>query len=117
MGVTIAVPKNDKLGSGYGPYAETFVGADPNRPSGMTAGSWVGDFVALRKMVTLCPHCIHKFNPRKVNYEVWRRDLYSVGKCDDCNQWTQYLRAFIHESLHADVGEWQSPRRGRWARS
>jgi hypothetical protein len=117
MSFTPIVPKHAKLGEGFSPLDQYFSGSDPNRPSGMLAGTWVDDFVALRKMIMLCPHCLHKFNPKRHHYEIWRRDLYSFGKCDDCNQHTPYLKSFIHESTHTHVGEWHAPKKGRWARS
>ena len=89
----------------------------PGRPSGSVAGGWIADFVALKRCIMLCPFCVGKFNPRKYNYEVWRNDLYSVARCDDCKQHSRQIRSFIHESNHYDTGEWMShsPRRGRWA--
>lgn len=90
----------------------------PGRPVGQVAGSWVADRTALRQTVILCPFCVSKFNPRAHQYEPWRRFLYAVARCDDCRQISPRTRMFIHESLHAAVGE-ESPRRrrGRWRRS
>jgi hypothetical protein len=76
----------------------------------------MSDLAALRQAITLCPFCVSKFNPKAHQYEVWRRDVYVVAKCDGCKQQSRSVRMFIHESQHYDVGEWQHPRRGRWAK-
>jgi len=86
------------------------------RPSGRAAGGWIADFVGLGRCVMLCPADVHKFNPRKHHYEVWRRDLYSVARCDDCNQISHKIRTFIPQALHDVSGDFTRPRRGRWAR-
>ena len=89
----------------------------PGRPSGSVAGGWIADFVALKRVIMLCPFCVGKFNPRANKYEVWRNDLYSVAKCDDCKQMSRQIRTFIHQSQHHETGEWMrhKPTRGRWS--
>ena len=111
MSVTILVPKpvtKQRLMESY---------EHPGRPSRSTAGGWIADFVALKRVIMLCPFCVHKFNPRANAYEVWRRDLYSVAKCDDCKQTSRQIRTFIHQSQHHETGEWMRhmPSRGRWS--
>ena len=88
----------------------------PGRPWRRPAGGWISDLVALKKFITLCPYCDHGFNPRRHQYEVWRRDTYCVAKCDACGKFNPRCKAWIHESQHEAVGEWTRPRRrGRWA--
>ena len=78
---------------------------DPGRRSGSVAGSYMADRVALRKLILLCPFHVHKFNPKRVDYEPFRR--YTLrGHCDDCKQfWSSGLRGFIHASTHDAVGD------------
>jgi hypothetical protein len=89
----------------------------PGRPSKSVAGGWIADFVALKRAIMLCPFCVHKFNPGANHYEVWRNDIYSVAKCDDCKQHSRQIRTFIHQSNHLSAGEWMrhKPVKGRWA--
>ena len=88
-------------------------------PTRRLPGGWVADAVALRKCITLCDDCDHKFNPRKVGYELWRRNFgttgpYVLSDCWGCNRKWVKTKAFIHESTHDSVGD-DAPRRGRWA--
>jgi hypothetical protein len=110
----VIVPKYAKVGQGFSRRERLMADEHPGRPSGGTAGSWISDFVSLQKMISLCPLCLHKFNPRQNGYEVWRREVQLVGKCDDCKQMTPYLKGFIHQSLHDIIGEPNRPTKGRW---
>ena len=112
MGVTILVPHPVTPRRLLASYEH------PGRPSGSVAGGWIDDFVALKRCIMLCPFCVHKFNPRAAHYEVWRTDLYSVARCDDCKHLSRQIRTFIHQSQHAETGEFMRhrPTRGRWAR-
>jgi len=91
----------------------------PSGPKGMTAGSHIADLGALAKLIQLCEFCKPKFNARKNHYEVWRRETYVRGACDGCGQFTLHGVAYIHQSTHDLVGEWEnrplSTRKGRWA--
>ena len=96
--------------------------ASINVPSGRLAGGWVMDGVALRKCITLCDECDPKFNPRKLNYELWRRDFgmtgpYVISDCWGCARKWVKCKAFIHESTHDEAGDTYAPRRGRWQRT
>lgn len=110
MPLEIHVPKPETK-------ARVLASLEAQRPWNRPAGGWLDDFVALRKAIMLCPFCAPKFNPRARNYEVWRRELLVMARCDGCNQVSHQIRTFIHESTHDSVGEIQKPRRrGRWAR-
>lgn len=117
MSVATFIPKNGRLGEGFTARERLKAAEAPGRPWNRVAGGWISDLCALQKHVMLCPFCISKFNPRRVGYEPWRTYLTSIGKCDGCNTVSTYLRNYIHQSLHAEVGEWERPRRGRWVRS
>lgn len=112
MGLTILVPRPETARRRFQ------AAASGGRRVGAVVGSYVSDLAALRKTIMLCALCVHRFNPRRYQYEPWRRDLYAVAACDDCRATTHGTRIFIHESLHQDVGdpELAARRRGRWAR-
>ena len=114
MSLTIHVPKPDT------PLRRVQASEAPGRPWNRLAGGWIDDQVELKKFVMLCPFCVHKFNPRKNHYEVWRREVQGIGKCDDCKQISPYLKGFIHQSSHDLGGDFMvggpKRRRGRWAR-
>lgn len=108
MSLTIHVPTPDT------PAKVRKAAIAPGRPSNRVAGGWIDDHVALKKMISLCPFCVPKFNPRGNHYELWR-SVYTVAKCDDCNQHDLRCKSFIHQSTHDAVGDWSRSRRGRWA--
>ena len=91
----------------------------PVGPHGKTAGSHISDLSEQAALVMLCEGCNPKFNPKKNHYEPWRRETYSRGLCDGCGTYTLHGLAFIHQSTHALVGEWENrplrTRKGRWA--
>ena len=91
----------------------------PVGPRGKLAGTHVGDLTAQAALVQFCEFCNSKFNPRKNQYEPWRRETYIRGLCDGCGQYTLHGVAFIHQSTHDLVGEWEnrpiSARKGRWS--
>jgi len=111
----IVVPKYSKLGQGFSKKEIISSYEDPGRPWNRPAGGWIGDLTELRKFILLCPYCSPKFNPRQNQYEVWRAKIESIGKCDGCKQVSTYLKGYIHQSAHDLCGEWQHPRKGRWA--
>ena len=92
-----------------------------NKPSGRLAGGWIADGIGLKKCITLCDECDPKFSPKKLHYELWRRDLgmtgpYVLSDCWGCSRTWVKCKAFIHESTHDAVGD-HSSRRGRWQRN
>ena len=108
--LTVLIPKPDT------PLRRLAAGEDPGRRSRSIAGSYISDLAATRKMILLCPFCVHKFNPRRVQYEPWRYEQYVIAKCDDCRQMSRHIRAFIHSSTHDVVGdpEWRQRRRAKF---
>jgi hypothetical protein len=86
------------------------------RPSGRTAGGWIADKIGLQKCVVLCDFCVHRFNPRRAGYELYRRTTINAF-CQDCGQLSTRAAAYIHQSFHDAVGDVRrSPGKGRWAR-
>ena len=112
MSLTIHVPQHDTATR----RAAASVIRGSGRPSGRAAGGWIADKIGLRQCVILCDFCVHKFNPRRVGYEPYRRTTMNAF-CDDCGKHTFHAAAFIHQSLHDAVGdERRIPGKGRWAR-
>ena len=110
---TILLPQHAKLGEGFTRAEQRIAKEAKGRPWHRVPGGYIGDLVARRLMVLLCPFHVAKFNPRIHHYEVWRQQP-AIGKCDDCGTLTPQIRGFIHQSTHDAVGEWTRPRRGRW---
>lgn len=112
MSLTIHVPRPDTPQR----RAAAFTLHGHGRPSGRTAGGWIADRIGLRQCVVLCDFCVHKFNPRRVGYELYRRTTMNAF-CDDCGQHSLRAAAYIHQSFHDAVGdERRMPGKGRWAR-
>ena len=95
--------------------AKSFTVHGHGRPSGRTAGGWIADKIGLQKCVVLCDFCVHKFNPRRVGYELYRRTTMNAF-CADCGKHSQRASAYIHHSFHDAIGDEQRSRKGRWAR-
>ena len=96
-GPTILVPK---------PYTkqQRLKGMEaPGKTKGRTAGSWVDDIAAQKKVILLCPLCTNKFNPARVHYRKEKEFPYAVGRCDGCG--TQDLRCswYVYDELYSTV--------------
>jgi len=60
---------------------------DPGKPARILAGSYVSDLVSLKKCLSLCLLCLHKFDAKAHNY-VTRASLPRAhGTCDGCGDW------------------------------
>lgn len=109
MALEILIPKPDT------PQRRAAAAEAPGRPWVRPAGGWVNDLAALRQTVMLCEFCDPKWNPRRAQYEPWRRDLWVTARCDACKQMSRHVKTYIHESLHVTVGDPETRRRrGRW---
>lgn len=112
MSLTIHVPKPDS--DRRRAAAMTIHGH--GRPSGRTAGGWIADKVGLQQCVVLCDFCVHRFNPRRLGYELFRRTTVNAF-CDDCGSHSSRAAAYIHQSFHDAVGDDRRiPGRGRRVR-
>jgi hypothetical protein len=112
MSLTIHVPKPDTPQR----RLEAITIHGHGRPSGRVAGGWIADTIGLKQCVVLCDFCVHRFNPRRVRYELYRRTTINAF-CDDCGRPSTRAAAYIHQSFHDAVGdERRSPGKGRWAR-
>ena len=73
----------------------------PGYQAGRTAGGWIHDLCALRKVVTLCPLCMHKFNPRRLGYLKDKELGPCIATCDGCKVLdTKCAAYFWEESFH-----------------
>lgn len=106
MSLTVHVPKPDTP-------ARRLAALEWKGAYGRLPGGRVADCVEQRQMISLCPLCVGKFNPRRHEYELWRT-VFTVARCDACKAHDIRCKSFIHQSLHADVGD-HGRRRGRWA--
>ena len=75
----------------------------PGKTVGRTAGSWVHDLCALRKVITLCPLCTHKFNPGRLGYVKEKEFPVVQAKCDGCNTFDVKCTAYFFEETYKSV--------------
>mgnify|MGYP001566362501 FL=1 len=83
----------------------------PGKTKGRTAGSWVHDLCALRKVITLCPDCTHKFNPGRLGY-IKDKELNTVqANCDGCGPFDTNCSIYFFEETYKNVRSTASDRR------
>lgn len=78
---------------------------------GRTAGSWVHDLCALRKVVTLCVFCQHKFNPGRLGYIQEKEFPIVQAKCDGCETFDPRCKAYFFEETYHQVRSTGAERR------
>ena len=83
----------------------------PKKTVGRTAGSWVHDLCALRKVVTLCPFCTHKFNPGRLGYRKEKEFPFVQAKCDGCSTFDVKCSAYFFEETYHEVRSTAADRR------
>jgi len=83
----------------------------PGKPHGRTAGSWVYDLCALKKVITLCPLCTHKFNPGKFHYRKEKEFPVVQAKCDGCDTFDVRCSAYFFEETYHQVRSTAADRR------
>lgn len=83
----------------------------PGRTPGRTAGSWVHDLCSLRKVVTLCPLCTHKFNPGRLGYRKEKEFPFVQAKCDGCDTFDVKCAAYFFEETYHEVRSTAAERR------
>jgi len=83
----------------------------PGKTKGRAAGGWVHDLCALKKVVTLCPLCTHKFNPGRLGY-IQDKDMPIVqANCDGCKVFDQRCKAYFWEETFHQVRSTPAERR------
>ena len=83
----------------------------PGRTPGRSAGGWVADIAALKKVILLCSGCTHKFNPGRVHYRREKEFPVCQGKCDGCRTFDSKCSWYIHEGLYKEVRSTAQERR------
>jgi len=75
------------------------VKAQLRRPSRarLLAGTRVGDMVALKRAIALCPMCINKFDVRRNGYVQRPTMPFVRGKCDGCRQHSDQNHFLFHK--------------------
>ena len=89
----------------------------PGRPGQKIPGGWISDNVSLRKLITLCPLHVHKFNPRKYGYVKFHNYIlgpYVDASCMDCKTRDPRCTSYVAEEFDHLVS-FRRPARGRWA--
>jgi hypothetical protein len=105
MSVTILAKKE------YTPAQVTAASEASGKTPGRTAGSWVHDLCALRKVITLCPLCTHKFNPGRLGYRKEKEFPYVQAKCDGCDTFDVRCSAYFYEETYHEVRSTAADRR------
>lgn len=83
----------------------------PNKTVGRTAGSWVHDLCALRKVITLCSFCQHKFNPGRLGYMKEKEFPIVQAKCDGCSTFDPKCAAYFFAETYHEVRSTAAERR------
>ena len=73
------------------------------RRRGTTAGSYIADLAALKKVILLCSLCTHKFNPGRVGYRREKEFPVAQGKCDGCNTYDLRCSWYVYDELYSMV--------------
>ncbi len=83
----------------------------PGYKKGRTAGGWIHDLCALKKVITLCPLCTHKFNPGRLGYIKEKEFPVVQATCDGCKTFDQRCTAYFFEETYKTVRSTASDRR------
>lgn len=81
------------------------------RKRGRTAGGWVDELAAQKKVITLCPLCTGKFNPGKVGYRKEKEYPVCTAKCDGCSVTDPKCSMYIYGELYSQVRSTAEERR------
>lgn len=83
----------------------------PGKTVGRTSGSWVHDLCSLRKVITLCSACQHKFNPGRLHYRREKEFPIVQAKCDGCTTFDPRCAAYFFEETYHEVRSTAADRR------
>lgn len=83
----------------------------PGKPKGRTAGGWVDDIAAQKKVILLCPLCTRKFNPARVHYRKEKEFPVAIGKCDGCDTHDLHCSWYVYDELYSQVRSTAEERR------
>lgn len=105
MSITVHVPRE---------FTHTEVTAAmeaPGKTVGRTSGSWVHDLCSLKKVVTLCSFCQHKFNPGRLGYAKEKEFPVVQARCDGCSTFDPRCAAYFWEETYHEVRSTAAERR------
>jgi hypothetical protein len=105
MGVTILAKKE------YTRQEVTQANEHPGYKAGRVAGGWIHDLCALRKVITLCPLCTHKFNPGRLGYIKEKEFPIVQATCDGCKTFDSRCSAYFWEESYNEVRSTSAERR------
>ena len=71
----------------------------------------VHDLCALRKVITLCPFCTHKFNPGRLGYIKEKEFPVVQANCDGCSTFDPKCTAYFFEETYHIVRSTATERR------
>src|ERR1700675_1182608 len=83
----------------------------PGYKKGRRAGGWVHDLCALKKVITLCPMCTHKFNPGRLGYIKEKEFPVVQATCDGCKTLDPRGSAYFYEETYSTVRSTAADRR------
>jgi hypothetical protein len=83
----------------------------PGKNHATTAGSWIHDLCALRKVITLCSFCQHKFNPGRLGYIQEKEFPVVQATCDGCGTFDPRCKAYFFEETYTSVRSTAAHRR------
>ena len=83
----------------------------PGKTKGRGAGGWVHDLCALKKVITLCPFCTHKFNPGRLGYIKEKEFPVVVANCDGCTTFDTKCTMYLFEETYSEVRSTSASRR------
>lgn len=71
------------------------------RRTGLPAGGYMSDLVALRKAIVLCWRCRRKFNAKAAHYTKHPNiPFVRFSRCDGCRELAMKAELFIHEEMN-----------------
>jgi hypothetical protein len=85
----------------------------PGFKAGRVAGGWIHDLCSLRKVITLCPLCTHKFNPGRLGYIKEKEFPVVQATCDGCKTFDQRCSAYFFEETYSEVRSTAADRRAQ----
>jgi hypothetical protein len=81
------------------------------RKRGRTAGGWVDELAAQKRLITLCPLCTNKFNPARVGFRKEKEFPAVNAKCDGCSTLDLKCTMYIYDELYTMVRSTADERR------
>lgn len=83
------------------------------RPTVRRAVNWVDDLMELKRVVTLCSGCLHKYREglKRYGYQQEKEFPHVLSNCVDCNVLDPRCSAWFHETIYKLVRSTADERR------